>query len=138
MLFKTRIPRIRLSASSSGFYFLNINHDSGEESAFSLFNSSNNLSVFAISLCNSSKFLVPFNCSGSADFLLVDFSIKPSNSNNLASSFAFKSFVFDFLINSSNFDDEAVIHGEDVNIVYIKGLMDAEDGGRANFLDKII
>jgi Mg2+/Co2+ transporter CorC len=24
-----------------------------------------------------------------------------------------------------------------VNIVYIKGLMDAEDGGRANFLDKI-
>jgi hypothetical protein len=34
MLFKTRIPRIRLSASSSGFYFLNINHDSGEESAY--------------------------------------------------------------------------------------------------------
>jgi hypothetical protein len=37
----------------------------------------------------------------------------------------------------TSFDDEAVIHGEDVNIVYIKGLMDAEDGGRANFLDKI-
>jgi hypothetical protein len=33
MLFKTRIPRIRLSASSSGFYFLNINHDSAKEEA---------------------------------------------------------------------------------------------------------
>lgn len=39
----------------------------------------------------------------------------------------------------TSFDDEAVANGEDVNIVYIKGLMHvgAEDGGHATFLDKI-
>ncbi len=39
----------------------------------------------------------------------------------------------------TSFDDEAVADGEDVNIVYIKGLMyvGAEDGGHATFLDKI-
>ncbi|CAC9647004.1 hypothetical protein [uncultured Gammaproteobacteria bacterium] len=39
----------------------------------------------------------------------------------------------------TSFDDEAVADGEDVNIVYIKGLMDndAESGVNATFLDKI-
>ena len=39
----------------------------------------------------------------------------------------------------TSFDDEAVIHGDDVNIVYIKGLMDkdGENKAHATFLDKI-
>ncbi len=39
----------------------------------------------------------------------------------------------------TSFDDEVVADGEDVNIVYIKGLMhtDAEGSGHATFLDKI-
>lgn len=39
----------------------------------------------------------------------------------------------------TSFDDEAVSDGEDVNIVYIKGLMDvdAENKANATFLDKI-
>jgi DNA-binding NarL/FixJ family response regulator len=39
----------------------------------------------------------------------------------------------------TSFDDEAVIHGDDVNIVYIKGLMDSdgENKAHATFLDKI-
>ncbi|OIR24483.1 response regulator [Bathymodiolus thermophilus thioautotrophic gill symbiont] len=40
----------------------------------------------------------------------------------------------------TSFDDEAVIDGEDVNIVYIKGLMDVsaeKNGAHATFLDKI-
>lgn len=39
----------------------------------------------------------------------------------------------------TSFDDEAVINGDDVNIVYIKGLMDSdgESKAHASFLDKI-
>jgi len=39
----------------------------------------------------------------------------------------------------TSFDDEAVINGDDVNIVYIKGLMDTdgENKAHATFLDKI-
>ena len=39
----------------------------------------------------------------------------------------------------TSFDDEAVINGDDVNIVYIKGLMekDGENKAHATFLDKI-
>ena len=39
----------------------------------------------------------------------------------------------------TSYDDEAVADGEDVNIVYIKGLMDAdaENRAQATFLDKI-
>jgi len=39
----------------------------------------------------------------------------------------------------TSFDDEAVINGDDVNIVYIKGLMDSdgENKAHATFLDKI-
>ena len=39
----------------------------------------------------------------------------------------------------TSFDDEAIINGDDVNIVYIKGLMDTdgENKAHATFLDKI-
>ncbi len=39
----------------------------------------------------------------------------------------------------TSFDDEAVVNGDDVNIVYIKGLMDqdGENKAHATFLDKI-
>lgn len=37
----------------------------------------------------------------------------------------------------TSWDDEAVKNGEDVNIVYIKGLMNGEEGHKATFLDKI-
>ncbi len=38
----------------------------------------------------------------------------------------------------TSFDDEAVRDGEDVNIVYIKGLMESdEEGHKAKFIDKI-
>ena len=41
----------------------------------------------------------------------------------------------------TSFDDEAVRDGEDVNIVYIKGLMESDEekeGHKAKFIDKII
>lgn len=37
----------------------------------------------------------------------------------------------------TSFDDDAVRDGEDVNIVYIKGLMSTEEGHKAKFIDKI-
>ncbi|MBE0497038.1 MAG: hypothetical protein IBX45_11535 [Campylobacterales bacterium] len=37
----------------------------------------------------------------------------------------------------TSFDDDAVRDGDDVNIVYIKGLMTSEDGHKAKFIDKI-
>lgn len=37
----------------------------------------------------------------------------------------------------TSWDDEAVKNGEDVNIVYIKGLMSGEEGHKATFIDKI-
>jgi DNA-binding NarL/FixJ family response regulator len=39
----------------------------------------------------------------------------------------------------TSFDDEAVVNGDDVNVVYIKGLMDkdGENKAHATFLDKI-
>ena len=51
----------------------------------------------------------------------------------LSSKIGFPCFVL------TSFDDEAVIHGDDVNIVYIKGLMDrdGENKAHATFLDKI-
>lgn len=37
----------------------------------------------------------------------------------------------------TSWDDEAVKNGDDVNIVYIKGLMNGEEGHKATFIDKI-
>lgn len=76
------------------------------------------------------------------DAIISDHKLSEENPNipydglDLVSKILETKFEFPCFILTS-FDDEAVKDGEDVNIVYIKGLMNGEDGHRATFIDKI-
>ncbi|SMN01282.1 hypothetical protein SPONL_1903 [uncultured Candidatus Thioglobus sp.] len=78
------------------------------------------------------------------DAIITDHKLHEENANISFDGLDLVEAVLDKKINFpcfilTSYDDEAIVDGKDVNIIYIKGLMqaDAENNAHATFLDKI-